>query len=512
MKSPEELPAHPPDLERFIFPGEHIISIIEAPDRQTDKQPSGIRELYRLASATAHSEVGAFGPTIASLALESELGETPEELRLYEAFFGRDSLRVALDLLPSHPRLMRATLIALAELQGLEYDKSREEEPGRIIHEHRKPNDPIKKRLTESRGWGWPYYGSVDSTPEFVRAIKAFCNKSPDGPAFLFHHYKDKAGSPRIMADALTFAVNWLVQRIDSNPEGLIESSTSLPKGGIENQVWKDSWDAYFHADGTIANHDKGVASIEVQRVTYDALLDAAELYETLGRREDAAKLKDYAARLKSTIFSEFWTEEKGGYFVLGTDRDDKGNLRPLKIRTSNMGHLLHSRLLESKDKETSRYRRSVISNIFSPEMLAPGGVRTLASDEARFRPFAYHNGSVWLWDTHFIAKGLRRHGYHRLSEELSGRLFHIIDSTKRFPEFVRGDESIEPTLSRRTVTVWDEINKRENCIEQPPQEIQAWTVAAILALKYHNATNSRSGSRPFRDDFEEKVFRSIPR
>lgn len=512
MKALEEIAAAPPHFEQFIFPGEHVISVTPEPARHTEKIPSGLRELYRLTNAESHTDVGAFGPAIASLALDIESNRTIDNLHLYEALFGRDSLRVALDLLPSHPRLMRVTLLSLAGLQGLEYDVEREEEPGRIIHESRKPDDPIRRRITEELGWGWPYYGSIDSTPEFIRAIRAYCAKASEGEAFLFQSYTDKKGSPRIVADALTFAVTWLMKRMTSNPQGLVESLSAMPGRGIENQVWKDSWDAYFHADGEIANHEKGVASIEVQRVAYDALLDAAELYKgSLGRYDEARQLEEQATNLRSTILSEFWSDEKGGYFVLGTDRDEGDNLRQLKVRASNMGHLLHSRLLEGNDEETVKYRQAIISQIFSAEMLAPSGVRTLASDEARFRPFAYHNGSVWLWDTHFIAKGLRRHGYHHLADELSRRLFNIIDTTKRFPEFVSGDDTPEPRLNQHTVVVWDEVNKRENRIEQPPQEIQAWSVAAILAIKHYNSTNGHSGSRPFRDDFEEAVFNSLP-
>src|SRR5690606_30664910 len=117
------------------------------------------------------------------------------------------------------------------------------------------------------------------------------------------------------------------------------------------NQVWKDSPDAYHHSDGTLANHTSGIASIEVQTTAYDALLDAALLYEDYLNTPDIAyTLREQAEELRSTILNEFWTDEKGGYFVLGTDRDELGNLRQLKVRTSNMGHTLNSRLLAGND------------------------------------------------------------------------------------------------------------------------------------------------------------------
>ena len=155
-----------------------------------------------------------------------------------------------------------------------------------------------------------------------------------------------------------------------------------------------------------------------------------------------------------------------------------------MKIRTSNMGHVLNSRLLLSGSSEDIRMRDAVVKHIMSPQLLNISGIRTLASDEVRFRAGSYHNGSVWLWDTHHIAKGLRRHGYTEEADDIDRRLLNIVNVTRMFPEYVRGDDSNMPSVNQQTIIVWDEINQRENKVEQPPQEVQAWTVAAILATK----------------------------
>lgn len=169
---------------------------------------------------------------------------------------------------------------------------------------------------------------------------------------------------------------------------------------------------------------------------------------------------------------------------MLGTDRGENGQLRQMKLRTSNMGHTLNSRLLVGDDPEVARMRKAVVNQLFSSEMLNVSGIRTLASDEHRFRPEAYHNGSVWLWDTHHIAKGLRRLGYHEKADMLDKKILSVVDTTRIFPEYVRGDDSETSSINTDTIILWDEINQRENKIEQPPQEVQAWTVAAILATK----------------------------
>jgi glycogen debranching enzyme len=506
MQSDHSTPIEPPaDLAPYIFPNEHIIKIEYFPETPADRLPSGLRELYRLARAKIDNQLYDFDPPLASLALEAEQSQSPDVHR-YEALFGRDSLRVAMDLISLFPQLTSETLVKLAENQGVEINDSREEEPGRIPHEIRSEDDPFAHELTAEYGWGWPYYGSIDATPQFIRTFFAYSNRNPDFPR---QHFTGRDGVEHTMLDAFESATNWLLKRVHNNPEGLLESKAAIP-GGIKNQVWKDSWDAYFHKDGQIANHDQGVASIEVQRLAYDTLLDAAQFYDQrLNQPEKATVAHEAAATLKKSIFDHFWTDEQGGYFVLGTDRDETGKLRQLRVRASNMGHLLYSRLLANNDPRTTTMREAIVRQLFSPEMLTPSGIRTLASDEVRFRPGAYHNGSVWLWDTYYITKGLRKQKYFHLADLLSERLFNVINTTRTFPEFVRGDNSPIPTLNNRIVEVWDETYQQVNKIEQPPQQVQAWSVAAILALKHYNRKSYGQPKHP-PTDFENEILAQV--
>lgn len=499
------------DIDMKLLPGERIVHVEYFPPLVVNHPPAVLAELIRLAHSRLIQHIGDNGPVLAAVSLNHTLtkGSRSTELHRYEALFGRDSLRVAMDLMSFFPHLARTTTIELAKLQGTRYDTASEEEPGRIIHESRNPNDVIRQQITEEFGWGWPYYGSIDSTPEYVRTVVAYCKSIGDGLNFLKEEYTDRSGNTQSIADSVRHAVDWITRRMDLNLEGLLESRAAYP-GGIENQFWKDSWDAYFHADGTIANHESGVSSIEVLRVVYDALLDAAELYhDRLGLHNEAGDLLGRAEKLKHMILDKFWVDEKGGYFAIGSDRGADGELRILKIRTSNMGHLLGSRLLDGDDPRTTAMRESVVRNLFSPELLSPSGIRTLATDEVRFRPGSYHNGSVWPWDNYFIIKGLERHHYSRLAKNLADRLLSTVDTTRRFPEFVRGDITTKAHMNTRIVDVWDESNHRFNRVEQPPQEVQAWSVAAVLAIKYSRKQHRKTVDQPM-SDFEASILADI--
>lgn len=479
-----ERPDHPPLPRLLKSLGETAyVNVQEVPTFHPLYTPSSLHELQRLARVKAEGEIGAFGPSLAAIALERPDDNVSAELRKYEALFGRDSLRVALDVLPIYPLLTHATIHSLASLQGTTTHAAREEEPGRIVHEYRTLDDPVARDITDAFGWEWPYYGSVDATPQFMHAIYEYIRHVPNGDTLLRESTKGLDGRTKTIGDAYRDALVWVENRLNSNPEGLLEYKTALPLG-IENQVWRDSWDGYFHADGTLANHDSGIASIEVQQLTFDALREAAYIHENLwDDREKAAHLRARAERLRNTIIDTFWVEEKGGYFALGTDRNEQGSLRRLEIRTSNMGHLLNSNLLAGE--EFRSMREAIVGQLFSPEMLNISGIRTLATDEVRFRPGAYHNGSVWLWDTYYCAEGLRRHGYYGLANHLANKIHMVVNVTQKFPEYVRGDDMPFPVLNPRIVDIHDDTNGRINRVEQPPQEVQAWSVAAEVRRDY---------------------------
>ena len=175
------------------------------------------------------------------------------------------------------------------------------------------------------------------------------------------------------------------------------------------------------------------------------------------------------------------------------------------------MGHLLHSRLLKGKAEGLVKRREAVVRQLFSEKMFGLNGIRSLASDEARYRPGAYHNGSVWIWDNYLIVQGLAVHGYNKLASFLADRLLDDVEVTKRFPEYLRGDNSKEHRLNTAKIVVYDEKMDRENVVEQPPQDIQAWSVAAILGIKQHRQETRRSGISATRgSDFEKSILAKV--
>jgi hypothetical protein len=201
--------------------------------------PDSLEELCRLTGVERPEEIGLNGPAIGARVTEENANEAA--LRLFEVVFGRDSLSVALVVGDLFPRLLETTVLYLAGIQGREFDALREEEPGRIAHEIRE---------VEMDGlWGFPYYGSVDATPLFIRAAVRAMERWPE---FAATPVPARQASVR---DSLMAAVDWLLPRLAGDDLGLLSHRRSDPDG-LENQVWKDSWDSMSHADGAVCNHD----------------------------------------------------------------------------------------------------------------------------------------------------------------------------------------------------------------------------------------------------------------
>jgi glycogen debranching enzyme len=439
--------------------------------------------LCELGSVDRLADLGAHGPLMASGGRRS----------LFHCLFGRDATRMAMDLLDDFPAVARATVLELARLQGIRDNPRGDEEPGRIIHEHRAPDDPHAARLGEH--WDFPYYGAVDSTPQWINLVVALCAR--EGRAILSAELTDRRGRPRTVGDALGDAVAWLLRRLDDPiGAGFVWVRRASPHG-IPNQVWEDSGDSYYHEDGTVFDFTRPYAPVAVQGYAYDALLGAAGLLQDGARRrcDRPRMLRARAARLRARVLSELWLPELGTFAHALTVQPD-GALRPARVVASAAGHLLASRLLDGPG--AAAYRHALIARLARDDLLAGAGVRTKAVGAARFGPGTYHNGSTWPMDTGVIADGLRRHGATAQADDLEGRILRGCAQVGGFPEFFRGDE--DGTARVNTAIVDRVVDGVLNRLEQPPQANQGWTATRVWRiLRRRSGSPSGGGARPGR-------------
>jgi glycogen debranching enzyme len=437
------------------------------------------------------------------------------------AVFGRDSIEVAEDLLSLRRGLISRIILTLASLQGETDNAANEEEPGKIVHEYRTTvvdGKPIKGNLKGifeelSERWGGTqtqlvYYGSVDSTPHFLRLLGNYCQRY--GPRILKQKVSLRSGHTITIAIAAENAADWLLQKIGSSQVDMVEylRKNSL---GVLNQAWKDSNEFYVHNDGTAVNHKKPIASIEVQGLAYDALLAVAELLPN-----NKEKYLEAAKKLRERILELLWLPEEE-YFGLGIDYDNDDLPRIIRTPSANAAALLDTRLFDDLQEGKKRlFISGIAKKMMSPEFLTDAGIRSRSLTKANLVPYWDYHGSYVTWpkETYDIAKGFERQGFPNLARELENRLLNIVLKNRDYPEFVYVDEwgrvlsSRPETKKHADVTYVDSTNN--------PERTQAWTVSAIMAIvasRLRSSVKLRAAKAPntWQSQLEKQLLGRIP-
>jgi len=265
----------------------------------------------------------------------------------YACLFGRDTILTALLYLWMSPEPARQALRLLVRYQGKKDDPSRDEEPGKIMHELR------PAALTQSGAVPFsPYYGTVDATPLWITLLAEY------------HRTTGDLALVRELRTNLDAALSWMDTYGDRDGDGFLEYACRS-EAGLVNQGWKDSTDAITHPDGTLA--EAPIALIEAQAYAYAARRGAARLYRVLGDPSRASEEERRALALRDAIDASFWMPSENAYCI-ALD----GKKRKVETVSSNAGHALWA------GAATRERGECVARRLMEEDLFSGWGVRTL--------------------------------------------------------------------------------------------------------------------------------------
>lgn len=427
------------DGQRLPAPPPHYTELDDPPGRARAVLAT---ELTRLHSSN-HDLTTAWHTAITDLA-GLPLGQPPGPaapiagLPVYQHLFGRDTLTVSWQALLAGPTMLRDSLHLNAAHLGTRIDDWRDEEPGKLLHQHRLgPLSVLGQNPLDH------YFGDFATPPDFLVFLGQYLAWTGD------------LKTVRQLLPAARKVLNWL------DRYGAVDGFQAYhcrSAAGVKNQGWKDSDTAIVDEHGESVPNP--IAPSELQAYWYAALRHAAVAFAACGDRAYAAKLVAQSGRLRRRFHPAYWMPDHGCYaMALGPDGQQ------VRSVNSNDGHLLAAGIVPRWAA------KRVADRLFAPDMFSGWGIRTLSDQHPAYNPFSYHRGSVWPVEAGTIGLGLARYGrwshLHRLTKATleTARLFE----GHRLPEALGG-------LPRAPAYPHPGVYPR-SC------SLQAWSASTIIAL-----------------------------
>lgn len=290
-------------------------------------------------------------------------------------------------------------------------------------------------------------YNTTDGTPWFIREVMDYINYSGD----------------------LDF-IKEIYPVVKTAIEGAIENF--VDEYGLLTHDDADTWmDARI--EGREAWSPRGNRAVEIQALWITSLEVGIFMANYLKDKEYVEKWKTFYNKAKENFIKLFWDDE--GKKI--ADRIRKDGFKDYKVRPNMLMTITvpFDKSIIGEEKEAY-----ILKNAVS-ELLYPYGIASLSQNDELFHPWhekwelyhkdsAYHNGTVWVWNTGFTILSLLKFGYKDLAYSLfTNTLNQVIN------------EGYIGTLSE----LIDAIPQPNGKIKLSGTYSQAWSVAELSKAWY---------------------------
>jgi glycogen debranching enzyme len=243
-------------------------------------------------------------------------------------------------------------------------------------------------------------YNTTDGTPWMVRELWDYLRYSGD----------------KAYAQAVYPVVQTYIDGIEKN---------YLDEFGFMTHRDPDTWmDAKL--EGKLPWSSRGNRANDIQALWFTSLMVAVELAKLNDDEASAAHYLMMAEKVQASFQSMFWDQDKG----LLADRLKSDNSGDFQIRPNQ---LMTISVPFDKPLVDEHIGAQIVKNAVS-ELLFPWGITSLSQHDAMFHPYhdnrdeyhkdaAYHNGTIWGWNSGFTVSSLIRYGYADFAYELSKHL-----------------------------------------------------------------------------------------
>lgn len=424
--------------------------------------------------------------------------------------FGRDVGMSAKFVTDFDHEIAWQTILTLASHQGVVYDRTTQEERGRIHHELRDYttwHGGFYNRLglkIAGAAWGMRNkqlltYFAADTTATYIRLVHKYAQHLD--ASVLDRKVPQKDGQIITLRESVQHAVDWLVSQIDEN--GLFRSRR-LNRWSLPYQTFADSVTAYAWQNGRPADTAHDHSFVEVQAYVLDALQDAAQLFDGDAHAE---VWRDIADLVHKALFDQFWSEDKQ-VFAPGIFRDKSG-LKKLDTDMISSGWVLNASFWHyMSDSQHHSRLIGIVDRLFRDDFLTDVGIRTksIRTKEPLGKAIDYHGSrTVWPMFNFMVIEGLRRHGLDRLAAELEARIINGINALGTFPEFFVVEH--DGTLYRPEKHA---LKHRQG--QMIPEANIAFTIVPALAIAYrHRYVKQHKASLDSQRELEDAILARIP-